>query len=161
MNRRLFLQLTPHHALASGGGQSGNAAQSGSTRTRADADFYVAPDGDDRNPGTLSKPFRTVARARDAVFDLRRGRKTKRPTVVMLRGGAYYLRQSVVFSGRDSGTSDEPITYTAYPGEHPVLSGGMPVSGWKVYKNRIYAAQLPKRDDQYYGIGQLFFNGKR
>src|SRR5438105_4717215 len=152
MNRRLFLKLTQLLGLASGGAQNGNAVQSASTRTQADADFYVAPDGDDRNPGTLSKPFRTLARARDAVFDLRRGRKTKRPTVVMLRGGTYYLRQSVVFSSRDSGTSDEPITYTAYPGEHPILSGGMPVSGWKVYKDGIYAAQLPKRDDQYYGI---------
>src|SRR3954447_8921698 len=98
MNRRLFLQLAQLLGLGSGGAQSGKAAQSGPTRTQAGADFYVAPDGDNRNPGTLLKPFRTLARARDAVFDLRRGRKTKRPTVVMLRGGTYYLRQSVVFS---------------------------------------------------------------
>ncbi|MFW6162722.1 MAG: hypothetical protein ACODAJ_08110, partial [Planctomycetota bacterium] len=31
------------------------------------ADFVVATDGDDANPGTRRRPFATLARARDAV----------------------------------------------------------------------------------------------
>src|SRR4051794_4895855 len=31
------------------------------------ADFFVAPAGDDHNPGTLDKPFATVQRAQDAA----------------------------------------------------------------------------------------------
>ena len=30
-------------------------------------DFYVARNGSDDNPGTIEKPFATIARARDAV----------------------------------------------------------------------------------------------
>ncbi|MFF3503357.1 hypothetical protein [Streptomyces sp. NPDC003247] len=31
------------------------------------ATYYVAPDGDDANPGTLTQPFRTLQHARDVV----------------------------------------------------------------------------------------------
>ena len=37
-----------------------------------DADFYVAVDGDDKNPGTLEKPFATFEKARDAVRELKK-----------------------------------------------------------------------------------------
>ena len=30
------------------------------------AEFHVAPDGNDANPGTADKPFATIAKARDA-----------------------------------------------------------------------------------------------
>jgi hypothetical protein len=30
-------------------------------------EWFVSPDGDDRNPGTRDKPFATITRARDAV----------------------------------------------------------------------------------------------
>ena len=39
----------------------------GSLHGAVAADFYVAPDGDDANPGTAEKPFATLARARNAV----------------------------------------------------------------------------------------------
>ena len=58
------------------------------------ADFHVAPDGDDRNPGTLEKPFATPGRARDAV----RALKTAGPGrdfAVQIRGGTYRLRETV------------------------------------------------------------------
>jgi hypothetical protein len=79
----------------------------------------------------------------------------------MLRGGTYRLKQSVVFSGRDSGTEQAPITYAAYPGETPILSGGRPVTGWQGYKDKIFSTVLPAEQDQYYRFRELFFNGKR
>ena len=39
----------------------------------ATPDFYVAPDGEDTNPGTVTAPFATFARARDAVRQTRAG----------------------------------------------------------------------------------------
>src|SRR5439155_8953753 len=110
----------------------------------AQADFYVSPVGNDGNPGSLEKPFHSLARARDAVSQLRKTRRVRSPVVVMLRGGTYRLSQSVVFSGRDSGTERARITYMAYPGESPILSGGRPVTRWQVYKDRILCAVLPK-----------------
>ena len=32
-----------------------------------EADFYVATNGNDKNPGTIDKPFRTLPHARNAV----------------------------------------------------------------------------------------------
>lgn len=125
------------------------------------ADFYVAPDGDDQNPGSLKKPFQSLARARDAVLELKRNRQVQSPVVVMLRGGTYRLERSVVFSGRDSGTEEAPVTYMAYPGERPILSGGKPVTGWQAYQGKIMCAVLPTEENQCYRFRELFYSGKR
>ena len=38
-----------------------------SNPTRGAADFYIAPNGKDSNPGTQAAPFATLAKARDSV----------------------------------------------------------------------------------------------
>jgi hypothetical protein len=63
--------------------------------------YYVAPTGNDANPGTLEKPFASLQRAQQAV--------RLRPDMVYLRGGVYYLAESLVFIGQDSGTKEHPI----------------------------------------------------
>lgn len=114
------------------------------------ADFYVAPDGNDQQPGTREKPFRSLFRAREAVFELKNKSHPERPIVVMLRGGTYPFTGPVVFSGRDSGTVKASIVYTAYPGEIPILSGGKgslgctSTSGFLFWKlNRIPLSGAP------------------
>jgi hypothetical protein len=101
------------------------------------ADFYVSPDGSDTWSGTMAEPhqggadgpFATLARARDAVRDL----KTRKSgdIQVLVRGGTYILSDTVVFGLEDSGGSDSTITYAAYPGEKPVFSSGREIKGWK------------------------------
>lgn len=61
------------------------------------ADFHVAPTGSDANPGTKRKPFASLARARDAVRDARQ-RNSNCDYTVLLRGGVYRLRETVVVS---------------------------------------------------------------
>jgi hypothetical protein len=153
--------LAPVVCLAfSPAGPAGHAAQKPNRTVRAD--LYVSPKGDDRNPGTLAKPVKTLGRARDAVRKLQRNRAKKSPVVVMLRGGTYRLAQPVVFSDQDSGTKEAPITYMAYPGERPIMSGGRLITGWKVYKDRILSAGgVLKHEDKPFHLGQLFWNGKR
>ena len=77
----------------------------------------------------------------------------------MLRGGTYRHELSVVFSGSDSGTERAPITYTAYPGERPILTGSRLVTGWQPYRGHIVAAELPTEENFYYRFRQLFYNG--
>ena len=68
------------------------------------ADFYVSPQGSDAWSGTLATtdgdasdgPFATLARARDAVRELKR-RQPARDIVVLIREGVYTLDQTVVF----------------------------------------------------------------
>jgi len=132
------------------------------------ADLYVATDGDDAWSGKLSAPnaaktdgpFATLARARDAVRELK-GTK-QGPIAVLVRGGTYYLGETLTFGPGDSGSEDQPITYAAYPGEIPVLSGGRKIVGeWKPYRDGIMMCELPQVKEGNLDFTQLFINGKR
>src|SRR5262245_2158593 len=103
------------------------------------ADFVVATTGGDDNPGTLAKPFATLVRARDAVRKLNAGG----PVTVLVRGGTYVLKQTLVFGPEDSGTQQRRIVYAAYPDETPVLSGGREIRGWKPGEGKRWIAKLP------------------
>jgi len=109
------------------------------------AAFYVASSGDDANPGTLEKPFATLIGARDAVRELKRTR-TDGDITVLIRGGMYYLKETVVFGLEDSGSENQVITYAAYPGEEPVLSSGKQMAGWKKLENPPEALPEAARD---------------
>jgi len=99
---------------------------------RTQATFYVATDGNDGWSGTLPAPnpagtdgpFATLSRARDAIRGTKSEGQPGAPLVVMVRGGTYYLDETLVFGPQDSGTEDCPVTYMAYPGEEPVICGG-------------------------------------
>ncbi|MDF7825949.1 right-handed parallel beta-helix repeat-containing protein [Pontiellaceae bacterium B12227] len=99
------------------------------------ADFYVSPEGSDAGAGTLSSPFATLERARDAVRILKR--KKTGDIVVLVRGGTYRLDETVVFGLKDSGENNSTIAYAAYPGETPVFSSGREIKGWKKVKGLL------------------------
>jgi hypothetical protein len=132
--------------------------------------FYVAPSGNDTWSGTLAAPnaprtdgpFATFIRARDAVRSLKSSRSTTAPIRVLVRGGTYFVEDPPVFGPEDSGTADAPITYAAYPGEKPVMSGGLAIKGWKptvVGQKHLWVVDVPS------GVPlssrQLFVNGRR
>jgi hypothetical protein len=106
----------------------------------APGSIFVAPDGDDMNPGTLAAPLRTVVRARDLVR-AKNGAMTSDVTVY-LHGGTYAQTTTVTFANADSGSGGFYVRYMAYPGERPLLTGGQPIKGWKVFDAScgIYAA---------------------
>lgn len=122
---------------------------------RVQTTFYVSPQGSDANPGTLAKPLRTLQAAQAAVRAIN-GRMTG-DIVVYLRGGVYPITQPLVFDPRDSGTDGRVVLYSAYRDEKAVISGGEPLTGWKLYKGNIYEATL-KRPNK---LRQLYVNGKR
>jgi len=113
--------------------------------------YYVSPAGNDTNAGTLAKPFATLERAQSAA--------RQRPGGVFLRGGTYYLPASLVFTAEDSGTKDAPAVFQNYPGEQPVISGGVRLENlnWQPYTNGIVSAVVPA-DLQ---TGEIFVNGER
>src|SRR5512136_1703372 len=107
----------------------------------AAADFHVAPNGNDADPGTKDKPFATPARAMAAVRALvSSGLKTD--VRVVLRGGTYALETPLVFTSADSGTADYAITYTAEPGATVVISGGREITNWKTAGASKWTAEL-------------------
>jgi len=75
--------------------------------------YYVAPDGSDSDPGGEAQPWATFQHAAD----------TAQPgDTVCFRGGAYLVDEETHLT--QSGASQAPITFIAYPGETPVLDGG-------------------------------------
>jgi hypothetical protein len=117
--------------------------------------YYVAPDGNDSNPGTLQSPFKTVQRARDAVRTV--NASMTGDINVYLRGGRYPVTSTVEFGASDSGTNGYRISYAAYPGETPVLDGGVQVSGWTQHSGNIWKAPL----DRSTKLRTLYVNDKR
>ncbi len=126
------------------GGVAGAGALAGAGGTGGEPDpgpgYYVSPAGSDDNPGTASAPFQTVAKARDVVRAL--GGSMTDDLHVYLRGGTYRLESTLTFGPEDSGKNGHRIHYQAYPGETPVLSGAIAVTGWTPYQGGIYQAKL-------------------
>jgi fibronectin type III domain protein/glycosyl hydrolase family 141 len=95
----------------------------------ARAALWVSPAGDDGNPGTEEQPLRTVERARDVVRTLNRDMADD---ITVFIAGDHHVDRPIAFGPEDSGSNGFNIVYTAAPGEHPVLSGGVRVGGWSV-----------------------------
>ncbi|MBE3070044.1 MAG: hypothetical protein IMZ66_07390, partial [Planctomycetes bacterium] len=114
------------------------------------ADFYVAPAGNDAWSGTRAAasadgsdgPFATLARARDAVRGLI-AKGLKADVTVLVRGGTYVVKDGLALGPEDSGTAEHAVTWVAYPGEVPVLTGGVPLAGWEPWKGDIRVAAIP------------------
>ncbi|MBW1811171.1 MAG: hypothetical protein JRJ87_23470, partial [Deltaproteobacteria bacterium] len=52
---------------------------------------------------------------------------------IYLGGGTYWLDQPFSLGPQDSGLNGFAVIYQAYPGETPVLSGGLLVTGWQLH----------------------------
>lgn len=91
--------------------------------------YYVAPNGSDTNDGSINAPFATVQKARDTVRNIiAAGAYPEEGITVVLRGGDYYLGETLSFNGQDSGTNEAPVKYTSYDGEIARLTGGVKLS---------------------------------
>ncbi len=97
-------------------------------------DLLVSPDGNDAFSGKRASvstdgtdgPLKTVAEAKNRLRALK-AQQLNEPVTVWLRGGRYTQTQTLRFTDEDlSG-----VTYKAYPGETPVISGAVPLSGWR------------------------------
>lgn len=93
-----------------------------------DADYYVATDGDDTNPGTVEAPFATLERARQAVRDHKVSPGIpEEGLVVAIRGGVYQRTTTFELTAEDSGEPDRPIWWVGYPSETVQLTGAAPL----------------------------------
>ncbi len=77
---------------------------------------------------------------------------------VYLFGGTYRLNDTFTLGASDSGSNGYSVTYRNYPGQTPVLSGGVPVTGWTVHDaaRNIYQADVGTQQ-----FRQLYISGSR
>ncbi len=122
--------------------------------------LHVAIDGSDEAPGTVEKPFRSIERARDEARE-RIAAASEGDITVLLRGGRHELAAPVRFGPEDSGSETRAVTYAAYPGEKPVLSGGRRIAGWKKGPGEVWTADVPLVKEGKWYFRQLFVGDKR
>jgi len=109
------------------------------------AEIWVAPNGSDAAAGKADAPLATLSAA------LRRARELRRlddPSVangvhIRMKGGEYPLYEPVFLRPEDSGTGDGPTIIEAVAGETPVLSGGVPVQGWRHVAGDRWETDIP------------------
>ncbi len=163
------------------GAQVGNVRQPGIY-------FYVATDGNDAwsgrqespNEQKTDGPFATLARARDAVRQLKAEGRLNAPVEVRVAGGVYTLTEPLIFTPEDSGTPENPIIYVAAYGESPELSGGREIRQRVPLSNNDdlakpellhakpardpllgWVAMLPEVKQGKWYFHELFVNGQR
>ena len=119
-------------------------------------DLYVSPTlGHDNGNGSPSRPFRTLAEARDHVRTI--NPHMQRDIHVELESGTYQLTSTFTLTAADSGSNGHSIVYQAAPGAAPVVSGGSSVTGWTLADpaHNVYKAHVGDIDTR-----QLYVNGE-
>jgi hypothetical protein len=149
--------------------------------------FFVATNGNDAWSGELASPnsnnsdgpFASLSRAQYAV------ERAPKPATVTVRNGTYYLALTpatansypgaLTFTSADSGSSSSSqVTWQDYPGETPVISGGVPanadpISGVGLHlqwtnAGNWYQAPLPATLSNNVALQTfeyLYYNGQR
>lgn len=133
-------------------------------------DFSVAPDGNDAWTGKLNAPnaakndgpFASLARAQKAVRELKSAQPDRKtPVTVQIRGGIYSLSEPLVLTSEDSGSAASPVIFSAAPGEFPVLSGGVKLTGFKADEKGRWVLEIPEVQKGEWSFNQLWVNGER
>ncbi len=138
------------------------------------AELWVSPNGSDKNPGTKEQPMASIAMALRAVREMRR---LHNPVLgggihIIVRGGLYRLEEPLFIRPEDAGTAESPTWIEAAPGENPVLSGGVPITGWHKPKEtieglpaaaqgKVWIADAPKNGAQALLFRQLWVNNHK
>ena len=142
--------------------------------------LYVSLHGSELSNGTKDNPFTTLEAAKDAIRQIKeRAGSLTAPVEVIIRGGTYYLEETLVLQPEDSGTEDAPIIWCAADNERVVISGGKQIEGkwrknsdtnvWKLkmpqtkgWKRNVIAPEnYEQKPAGPWHFRQLFVDGKR
>ena len=123
--------------------------------------------------GSAERPFATLYQAQLAVREVLRTKGMPEGGIrVVVHDGVYRLTQPLEFVPEDSGTPDKPVVYTAAPGEKPIVSGGLPIAGWRKLKaavpglssaavGHVWVATVPEVGAATLDFRQLYVNGTK
>ena len=138
------------------------------------AEIWVAPDGVDGNPGTREQPVASPNRALRMGRELRRLRDPAAANGVriVLRDGEYALVEPLLVRPEDGGTASAPTVLAAAPGERPVFSGGLAITGWRkateavpglpaAARGMVWVADVPRHNGRVPEFRQLWVDGRK
>ena len=136
----------------SGGQVDGGPAGTGGS-TAPGGTYYVSPIGTgtactSAAPCSVTQAQTTVRAAAGTM---------QNDLTVQLADGVYNLTAPLIFTAADSGANGHQIIWQAATGAHPVLSGGMKVTGWtNTGSSNIWKASAPSS----FATRQLYVDGK-
>lgn len=140
--------------------------------------LFVSPDGSDDGDGTMAQPFATLPAAVAATRALRSEGATG-PITIYLREGRHQLDETLVLGiedGAPAPSSPRPVrdapgagtvapahlTFAAFPGESPVISAGIPISGWSevgpetelpyAARGHVWVTDMPEGMNRFYTL---------
>jgi hypothetical protein len=100
------------------------------------AEFYVATNGLDTNPGTHDRPFRTIQKAADVM---------QAGDSCTVHAGTY---REWVKPPRGGEADSRRITYRAAPGEQAAIKGSERITSWTRHDKGVWKIELP---DSFFG----------
>ena len=124
--------------------------------------LHVATNGSDQASGSEAAPFRTLARARDAIRAMKRDVRLAEGGVrVAVHGGVHRLEEPFALGPEDSGTPDAPVVYVAAAGERAVLSGGRVIRDLHRNADGSWSTSIAEAKGHNWVFRQLFVDGRR
>ncbi len=106
--------------------------------------IYVSPQGNDGNTGAEDNPFATIKRSQEEVRKIKEKGMPEGGITVCLRGGKYFVAESIIFGKEDSGIDNSPVVYRSYPGEEARLIGGRQLTNFQPLKDSNILRRIPE-----------------
>jgi hypothetical protein len=106
--------------------------------------YYVSPSGSDGREGSITRPFKTIQKARDVIRTV--NKNMTGDIIVILKEGTYTLSQPLALNSEDSGSNGYNIIYRADAGAKVTISGGKRTGRWSLLNasKNIYRAWVGK-----------------
>jgi Right handed beta helix region len=128
--RRNFLALSGLGAAALAADAFLEPRSAEAANTEGGTTFYVASTGSDQNLGSSKLPFRTIQQAANVM---------QPGDTCLVRGGLY---REWVKPSRGGASEFRRISYKAYPGETPVITGSERITQWMHQGNGVWMVAL-------------------
>ena len=120
-------------------------------------EIYVSKNGAADGDGSFEKPYASIEEALNRAAECSRYR-TAGDVTIYLRGGTYYIDDTLEINSDDFNTENKSLTIQAYNGENVIISGGKIIGNWEKYDGKnMYRTYVGEGTD----FRQLYKNGEK
>ena len=122
---------------------------------------YVSTSGDDSNPGTYDKPFKSLNGAIEYITTQKEKKLIKSDVEIVLKGGMYYLNKPILITNKNwAGVNT--LYIKGEKNTTPIIKGGITLGRFEKVSNNLWkmdVSDILKKEN--ISIDQLFVNGKK
>lgn len=131
--------------------------------------IFVSPNGSDNASGLSPNlngsdgPFKTIQKAVNYVYDLRKTDRNSK-IVINLREGNHFISKPIILDKNFTSSKSAPVIFTAYKNEKPVISGGRHLDGWQdinIFGNKVWFTYIDDIKKKNWSFTQMWYNDKR